>query len=297
MAEPPFLRRPLSLSVVVPCRNAEGTLGEQLAALERAARHWPGELEVIVADNGSTDRSRPVAEGFRDRLPGLQVVAAGGRLGPGHSRNVGALAARGEGLLFCDADDRVDEGWIRALGEALMKHALVASRYDTARLNPPRARRPHPQETGLNPYTYPPYLPHAGGGGLGVLRDLHLAMGGFDESLPALEDTDYCFRLQRAGHRLMFVPEALVHVRLRGDLAAALRQSYLYGRYNVLIYRRYRPLGMPPLPWAAGLARWGKLLLGAPWALSRRHRYGWVAQLGWRLGRVDGSLRYRTWAL
>ncbi|HET9225168.1 MAG TPA: glycosyltransferase, partial [Thermoanaerobaculia bacterium] len=46
---------PRKLSVVIPCLNAEATLGDQLEAL--AGQGWSGEWEVIVADNGSTDGS------------------------------------------------------------------------------------------------------------------------------------------------------------------------------------------------------------------------------------------------
>lgn len=288
---------PLALSVVIPCFNAAATLGGQLAAL--AAQRWVGEWEVIVADNGSTDGSAALAATFRGRLPRLTVVAASGLLGPGHSRNVGARVARGEALLFCDADDEVAPGWLAAMGEAVAEHSFVAARYEVAKLNPPwiAAARPHPQETGLNPYTYPPFLPHAGGGGLGVRKDLHEAVGGFDESLPALEDTDYCWRLQLAGTPLYYVPEAVVHIRYRPDLAGNFRQLLSFGEHNVLIYRRYRHRGMPRLGPGPGLLRWGKLLLTAPRLAGRRGRTAWLSQLAWRLGRLRGCVKYRVLAI
>lgn len=289
-----------SLSVVIPCWNAEATLGIQLAAL--AAQELPEgreiDWEAIVADNGSTDRSREVAESFRDRLPALRVVDASARRGPGHARNAGAAAARHEALLFCDADDEVAPGWLAALARALAEHPFVASRYDIDKLNPEWVRRTHdnPQADGLNPYVYPPYLPHAGGGGLGIRRELHEQVGGFDETLPALEDTDYCWRLQRAGIPLVFVPDAVVHIRFRGDLGGVFRQAYSYGVHNVGIYRRYRPLGMPRLPPTAGLRKWAALLLRTPQLFTPRGRAHYLRQLGWRLGRLRGCLRFRVWA-
>lgn len=286
-----------SLSVVVPCFNAAATLGRQLDAL--AAQEWPGEWEVIVADNGSTDGSREVVEAHRRRFPRLRRVDAADGGGPGHARNAGAAAAAGDVLLFCDADDEVAPGWVAALGQAVTRHRFAASRYEIAKLNPPwiAASRSHPQETGLNPYDYPPFLPHAGGGGLGVERRLHEAVGGFDPALPALEDTDYCWRLQLAGTPLVYVPEAVVHIRYRPDLAGNFRQLYRYGVYNVALYRRYRSRGMPRLGPLPGLLRWGKLLLSAPRLATRAGRAAWLSQLGWRLGRLSGCLRYRVAAL
>lgn len=298
MSDEPFIGgpgpRPLSLSVVIPCRDAAGTLGEQLEALTR--QRWDGPWEVLVADNGSTDASVAVAHSFRDRLPGLRVVDASGRRGPGHARNRGAAEATGDALLFTDADDRVGGGWLAAMGRALGEHDLVAARYDATLLNPePVARsRANPQERGLIPYDYPPFLPHAGGSSLGVTRRLHEAVGGFDEELPALEDTDYCWRIQLRGTPLVPAPGAVVHIRYQAEARGLFRQSYRFGIYNVLLYARYRHRGMPRLPLTAGLARWAKLILTAPRVLVPSARAAWLGQLGWRLGRLRGCLRFRV---
>ena len=282
------------VSVIVPCLNAERWLPEQLGALaeQRLGSPW----EVILADNGSTDGTRRLAETFRERLPELRVVDASARRGQAYARNLGAREARGDKLLFVDADDVVASGWAQALAQALDRHPFVASRFDLARLNPPwvLASRENPQERGLNPYTYPPYLDHAGGSGLGVRRAVHEAVGGFDESMPVLEDTDYCWRIQRAGTPLVFVPEAVVHVRLRHDLGGVFRQALSYGEHNVAIYKKYLPLGMPRLGLGGGLARWVKLLVSLPAMLTRKGRPRVVWQLGWRLGRLRGSLKHRV---
>jgi GT2 family glycosyltransferase len=287
--------RPLKLSVVIPCLNAEATLPAQLEALARQS--WAGEWEVIVADNGSSDRSREIVESYRGRIPGLRLVDASDRRGQAHARNMGAAAATGEAFLFCDADDEVGDGWLSAMGRALAVHDFVACRYDQEKLNPVEVRRTHlnPQKDGLTRYDYPDFLPHAGGGGLGVRRRVHEAVGGFDETLPALEDTDYCWRIQLAGYGFHFVPEAVVHIRHRHDLGSIYRQGVSYGKHNVLIYARYRSKGMPRLGWVPGLLRWGKLIVRTPlMVLTREGRARWLWQLGWRVGRIEGCFKYRV---
>jgi GT2 family glycosyltransferase len=291
---------PRKLSVVIACLNAEATLGDQLDGL--AGQSWPGEWEVIVADNGSTDGSRAVVERYAGRIPGLRVVDASDRKGQAHARNVGSAAVTGDvgdALLFVDADDQVAPGWLEAMGRALASHDFVACRYDNEALNPAWVQRTHlnPQKDGVTRYDYPPFLPHAGGGGLGVRRSVHEEVGGFDESMPALEDTDYCWRIQLAGHELAFAPDAVVRIRHRHDPGSIFRQGVSYGRHNVLIYRKYRPLGMPRLGWLPGLLRWAKLLFKTPaMLLTREGRARWLWQLGWRLGRLQGCWRYRVLA-
>jgi glycosyltransferase involved in cell wall biosynthesis len=286
---------PLALTVVIPCLDAAATLPAQLAAL--AAQSYDGDWEVVVADNGSSDGSRAVVESFAARLPQLRLVDASDRRGRAHARNAGATAARGDALLFVDADDEVAPGYLAAMGAALAAHDFVACRYDSDTLNPTWARGTHgnPQRDGVARYDYPDYLPHAGGGGLGVRRVVHVEVGGFDETMPALEDTDYCWRVQRAGHSLTFVPEAVVRIRHRHDLGGMFRQGWRTGRYNVLIYTRYRPHGMPRLGVLPGVLRWGKLVLRTPLMMATRAgRSRWAWQMGWRLGRLQGCALYRV---
>ncbi len=293
---PPFAIE--RVSVIVPCLNAVGTLGAQLEAIGRQT--WQGDLEVLVADNGSTDGSLELAASYGDQLASLRVLHAADRKGPAHARNVAAAAATGDVLLFCDADDEVAEGWIDGLVRVLERHEAAASRHEIERLNGEQARRLHgdaAQQHGLPAYTNPPFLDHAGGCGFGIRRDVFEELGGFDESYVALEDTDLCWRLQLAGHRLVFAPEAIVHVRFPATLRGAFRQAARYGLYNVYIYTQYRPRGMPRLPALPGLMRLGSLLLRSPQLLSRSRRGRWIWLAGWRLGRLQGCLRYRTFAL
>ena len=288
---------PIKLSVIIPCYNAETTLAVQLEALARQS--WREPWEVLVVDNRCTDQSMRVAVRYAGRLPGLRIVPALTEQGQPYALNTGVEAAAGELVAFCDADDEVGQGWLHAIGEALKTHQVVACRFETEKLNPGwlAKSRGNPQSSGLNVYRYPPYLPHSGGGGLGVRRELCRSIGGFDKSLPLLHDTDFCWRLQLAGVPIQFLANAVVHIRFRSDLRGIYRQARGYAEYNVLLYKRYQAHGMPKLRWQQGAAAWRQLLWESLFLRSRPDMARWLWQLGWRVGRVQGSLKHRVMAL
>ncbi len=130
----------LSLSVIIPVRNGADLLRYQLEAL--AQQDFDGQWETIVADNGSTDDLPAVIEQYAGRLPGLRRVDASGRVGASHARNVGVRAARGDHLLFVDADDVVSAGYLQAMHQALLGAPLTAGRLDVGALNVVRPRWP-----------------------------------------------------------------------------------------------------------------------------------------------------------
>jgi glycosyltransferase involved in cell wall biosynthesis len=289
----------VALSIVIPCFNGAQTIGELLEAL--ANQKWSRPWEVIIADNGSTDNTLEIIEQFKGRVPNLRVVDASRRRGAPHALNVGVAAAVGENIASCDADDIVGEGYVQAVGEALEKHNFVACRLDMKRLNPSWLTdgRKFPQDTEVQRYSYPPFLSHAGGGTIGLKRRLWEAVGGVDESLPYLYETDLCWKLQLGGTPLEFVPEALIHIRLRNTLKAIYRQALRWGEYNVVLYKRYRRCGMPKIPRRAGVAAWINIfrLLPKYQYMDPTNRAQFIWQLAWRIGRLKGSLKQRVFAL
>jgi Predicted glycosyltransferases len=82
-------------------------------------------------------------------------------------------------------------------------------------------------------------LPHAGAGNLGIHRSVFLAVGGFDPAVRYLQDTDLCWRIQLAGHELVFVPDLVVHVRLRSTIRGMYRQGHNFGAWQADLERRY----------------------------------------------------------
>jgi glycosyltransferase involved in cell wall biosynthesis len=300
---PPPADANLRVSVVIPCYNAAATLSETLDGL--VAQEWDRPWEIVLADNGSTDASAAIFAEYGRCHPEIPMgrADAGQRPGQPQALNVGVRAARGEWILFCDADDVPAPGWLRAMAAALEKHAFVAARMDLSALNPDwiGEARQHRQTEGLPRLSFPPYCTHAGGGTIGFRRSLFDQIGEFDHALPAIHDTDFCVRAHLRGVELQFVPEAVMQIRMRGDMASIYRQAYGYAKYTVLLAKRYEHAGGP----RKGMLKRVKRAVH-PWMwLSRTYlaginrkddlveqaRYHWL--LGWERGRLAGSLAFR----
>lgn len=289
------LRSAPRLSVIIPCYNSAATLGEQLAALARQTTRYP--WEAVIADNGSRDDTLAIAKGFGDRLPSLRIVDASARRGAAYARNTGAGAALGTALLFCDADDVMGEGYLESMGSALDQHQFVACRYDFQKLNSSwlaaaRGGIGQGQEQGLAGGYCHPTLPYAGAGGLGVAKSVHDAVRGFDMTLRAMagqEDTDYCIRVQLAGTPLVFIPNAVMHVRFRDTVTGVFNQAWAWAESGAQVQRRYAPEAAPA---SFGRTAYdlGRHLV---WKLIRVRSKADIAQWIWLAGWCGGLLSAR----
>jgi glycosyltransferase involved in cell wall biosynthesis len=284
------------ISVVMPVFNAARVVGEQLDAL--AGQAYAGAWELVVADNGSTDGTAALVERWRGRIPNLRVVDASARQGAAAARNLGARAAAGHGLAFCDADDVVAPGWLAALAKALEDHEFVAGACDHEALNPGPAADWHARSFESELPVTMGFLPYATSANMAVSRAAFCAVGGFDEGFSRVgaagEDIDLSWRLQLGGYRLHFEPGALAYYRHRHDLGQVWRQNLRYGMADVLLYKRYRAHGVRPRPWRQALGGLRGLLLRAPGLARRGSRGRWLRDAGHRLGRLCGSVQERT---
>ena len=283
------------ISVVIPVRNEAARLPNQLDAL--GAQTFEGAWEVIVADNGSTDGTAARAMAYADRLPGLQVADASSVRGVSHARNVGASVARGDFFLFCDADDVVTPTWLERMAAAAETCDAVGGRLE--KLVPAkRAAAPLPVSTH-DLQLWSGFLPFASGANCGVRASLLRDLGGFDERyVSGGDDCDFFWRLQLEGHRVCFVPDAVVGYRERVALRMVALQFYRYGLADARLFGDFRGRGMPSRSLLTVARQWLHLLVLAPWYwVDRARRRQWVKSVARRIGRVGGSIRLRVWYL
>lgn len=282
---------PVAASVIIPCRNADRHLGAMLESL--AGQELASPWEVVVVDNGSTDGSRAIAERFKNRM-NLKIVDASDRYNASYARNAGVSAASADRLLFVDADDEVAPGYLRAMCAALESHDYVASRVDSARLNAEWVRAAHGapwQVDGVAVFFG--FMP-ATGINVGVRRQLFHRAGGFAEQYPGSQDIAFSWRAQLTGAQIVFVPDAVYRYRHRDSLWGLFRQCVVWGSSNVLLYRSFRQSGMPRRSTTTSIEEWGSVAGGLLRARGKAARAPLVVRLGYCVGRLKGSLRYRV---
>lgn len=236
---------PPKASVLICVLNGEDVIDRQLDAL--AAQHTDFPWEVVVADNGSRDRTRDLVLRRATSFPvPLRLVDASDRRGVGHARNIAARGARGTLLIYCDSDDEVRPGWLQAAALGLSSAPAVVG-LNRELLEPPRADAPI-----LNPQILQGVC-SVQTCNFGVRSDVFFAIGGFDETLPPYggEDTEFAIRLRTAGYQVIAAPEMEIFFRRTVDLKSRLRKVYSAGIAEVVVWHRHRNIFAPHLRPAA----------------------------------------------
>jgi GT2 family glycosyltransferase len=195
------------LSVVVPVRDAAHFLPDSLAAL-RASDLPETRWELIVVDDSSQDRSAEVAAPYADRL----VRLVGRPNGPAFARNRGAEAARGDALVFVDADVCVHPDVLRRMLEIFERNSDVSAVFGAYDLAPAARGLITQYRNLLHRYVH---QRDAGDAvtfwaGCGAVRaDVFARSGGFDEALvhASIEDIELGYRMSALGHRIVLDPE------------------------------------------------------------------------------------------
>ncbi len=286
---------PRRVSVILAARDAAATIDRQLAAL--AAQHYQAPWEVVVVDNGSRDATRAVVSRWANRLPDLRVVDASERTGASYARNAGVAASTGDFLVFCDADDEVDAGWLAAMARTAVGCDLVAGYVDVRSLNEPIVSIWNPGEYSSDQLPRMlGFLPFGVGASLGAWRSVLEEIGGWDEAYRTCTDVSLCWRAQLRSFKLCLARDAVVRYRLRDSMTGVVRQAFGAGRGEAQLFREFRRHGVRRSGTREVARFWAGMIRRLPKAVASRARRGsWVRLVAFRLGRLSGSARYRVW--
>lgn len=274
------------VSVIVINWNGARHLPACLDALR--AQTYP-RLEIIVADNASTDGSQAL---IRERYPEVRLVALPENRGFTGGNNAGIAASTGAIVILLNNDTEVAPTWVAALVDAFARHPeagtaaskmLLFDRRDTFHTagdfyrvdGLPGNRGVWQKDVGQ--YDREEYVFGACGGALAVRRDVLEAIGLLDDDFFfSAEDVDFAWRAQLAGYRCVYVPGAVVYHRLAasgGDVTA----SYYNGRNFLYILAKDYPGDLFRRHWRA--------------VIGRQARIAWEALCAWRGAAARARLR------
>ncbi|MFC6080621.1 glycosyltransferase family 2 protein [Sphaerisporangium aureirubrum] len=209
----------ITLSVIVPVRDAEPYISDALTSLVRNAR---ADFEFIVVDDGSADETPLIVEDVRDELPGLTVLRNTVPAGLADARNLGLSLASGRYVTFLDGDDWLAPGYLTQLVAAIdglgcdfvrVDHVQVEGRKRTLNRAPEHRRgvvlKPRDGILPLNAKTMVDY-PYAWAGI--YRRDLGELLT-FPGHLHTAEDRPWIWRLHREARSFAAVSLAGVFYR------------------------------------------------------------------------------------
>ena len=304
MSDPPFV------SVVVSVQNRPGLILRLLEALE--SQTYPRDrYEVVIVDNGSTDRTPDAVRGFGAASSAAVRVVTKEASTVSDSRNRGVREARGDLIAFTDSDCRPTPAWIEEGVRGLADADLVQGRTiaDPAMPRGPLHRTVETSgDVGLfdtcNMFFRRAPFEAAGGFDPAFTRRIDLPRPRSRQDYGFGDDTEMAWRLIRSGHRVVHRPEALVyHHVFEPDLRDLVMRTWLSGGFPSLVRElpelRERFLTGKvflspdrPYVWAGlaglGLLARGRVLLGAA---------GVSAYLWRRVTRGPGSRAERLRAL
>lgn len=197
-------RRKINFSVVIPVYNKADTI-------ERAVRsvlaQTCSDYEIICVDDGSTDGSAQLL----DRLDGVFVIHQRNQ-GVSAARNAGARAARGDFVALLDGDDYWEPHHLEDLARAIERHPDVSffgTGYEREQGKWVYYTIPWPCSRVLNVYDAYRYGERVHTSSVAILRELWMAVGGFNTRYSFYEDYEFFFRLGLKT-RLCIVPRSSV---------------------------------------------------------------------------------------
>ena len=231
------------ISVVIPCFNGERYVEAAIRSV--LAQEWPG-IEIIVVDDGSTDRSAALVQATFPRVRVVQQL----NQGVAAARNKGIEQAKGDWIAFLDADDIWLDGKLKRQWEQLRANPDVRMNYTAWKVwqsedpTPPAAFVKQLQSragdsqywAGPSGWVYPALLLDCVVWTSTVLahRSVFEEVGNFDSSMRVGEDYDFWLRASRVT-QILRVPQPLALYRTH---AASITKSAPTKNYQGIVIKR-----------------------------------------------------------
>jgi glycosyltransferase involved in cell wall biosynthesis len=232
----------ITVSVVVPVHNGGVKFGKCLDSLENCS---PPPVEIVVVADGRSD-----GEWLRAQQKGHKTIILETRSGPAHARNIGATEARGDIILFIDADVLVEKDIIRRIQTLFTEQQHLAAVFGSYDDEPFEQDLISQYRNLLHHFVHQSAREDASTfwGACGAIRkSVFMSMGGFNPLYrkPSIEDIEFGYRLKQKGHA----------IRLQKDIQVThLKHWNMFSMLKTDIFCR-------AIPWTELLLKQGNIIL------------------------------------
>lgn len=227
----------MKCSLIVPAYNAEKTI---VSCLESALNQSISrdEYEIIVVDDGSTDKTSEIVKKYPVRL--IQQK----NQGPASARNKGANEAGGDILIFTDSDCELDSDFIKRIISPIEQCPEIVGVQGSYKTRQKEFISQFGQveiETRYNRMAQNEYIDFIGTYAAAYKKEVFMKFGGFDTEFPIAsgEDTEFSYKLHKAGYKLVFEPKAFVYHQHPSTLKKYLRVKFYRGYWRVKLYKKH----------------------------------------------------------
>ncbi|MDO8581568.1 MAG: glycosyltransferase family A protein [bacterium] len=219
---------PVTISIIIPTYNHRVALEKCLANI---AVQTFRDFEVIVVDDGSTDGTNEWLQAMKNHELGIRnygkdlpdslfIIHNSSNKGAPAARNAGLQKAKGEYILFCDADVVMQPNMLQKMYDALQAHPEASYAYSSFTFGWKKfilwpfdgeklQRMPYIHSTSL-------------------IRRVHFPKVGWDESLKRLQDWDLFLTMLEEGHTGVWIPDILLTITVRRGGISNWLPSFLY---------------------------------------------------------------------
>lgn len=237
-------------SFIIPVYNRPSEVFELLTSLSKQSIQ---DFEVILVEDGSTDRCEKIAAQFQNKISIRYFFQE--NQGQGFARNFGMSQAKGDFFVILDSDVILPEDYLFVLKEAILSRNLdafggpdaAASDFSNLQKAMDFAMTSFWTTGGIRGKLKDPSKYQARGFNMGISRKVFQAIGGFLDPNRG-EDIEWSIRIKKAGYRLELVEEAFVYHKRKNTLKSFAKQAFSFGRNRVNV-SRFHPEAIKLVHW------------------------------------------------
>lgn len=220
------------ISIIIPVYNDKKGLEDTFSSLLELS-YPKNNLEIIIVDNNSSDGTGKVAEEFSSKYPGLVKLLKETSVQSSYAaRNRGISTAKGNLLLFLDADMRVDTDLLERLEYFFNRTGAVYVGFDI-KVTSENKENIFSKYDRLTAFPVEDFIKHKNFSPtacLAVKKELFDKLGLFDEGLISSGDYEFGNRVYNSGCRLYFDPTITVYHPARDSFASLSKQYFRKGK-------------------------------------------------------------------